>query len=114
MEDNWKNLDSQSFEVVKKAVLERSILEDTLSTKDISCLLGLSNSVAGRWRQVYVSRKIVEPNLGMIQSDTPVHPQSEDVGALCTSLYHMYLKDNANPAAGIGFYEGIQEDIPIA
>ena len=101
-----KSLDSHGYEIVKNAVLARTLVaEDVLSIKDISYLLGLSNSVAGRLRQVYGCR-------GMIESDTPIHPQSEDVGALCTSLYHMYLKDNANPAAGIGFYEGIQKDIP--
>ena len=41
------------------------------------------------------------------ESDTPIYPESED-GALCTILYHMYLKDTANPAAGIGFYEGLK------
>jgi hypothetical protein len=103
---NMKSLDSHLYEIVKNAVLARTLVaEDVLSIKDISYLLGLSNSVAGRLRQVYGCR-------GMIESDTPIHPQSEEVGALCTSLYHMYLKDNANPAAGIGFYQGIQKDIP--
>jgi len=100
-----KSLDSHGYEIVKNAVLARTLVaEDELSIKDISYLLGLSNSTAGRLRQVYGCRGI--------ESDTPIHPQSEDVGALCTSFHHMYLKDIENPAAGIGFYEGIQTDIP--
>ena len=122
---NLKSFDSNGYEVVKNAVLERSVVEqDEFSIKYIQYLLGLSKSVAGRFRQMCVckieektniasstsiassttsiSSKIllsssiisVSTNLSRRQeSDTPIYPESED-GALCTSLYHMYLKDN--------------------
>ena len=52
-----KSLDSHGYEIVKNAVLARTLVaEDVLSIKDISYLLGLSNSVAGRLRQVYGGR----------------------------------------------------------
>ena len=129
---NMKSLDSHRYEVIRNTVLARTLVaEDEMSIKDISYLLGLSNSTAGRLRKVYGCRgidsiplqpytclnlpavELLKPSMvGTNESDTPIHPQSEDVGALCTSFHHMYLKDIENPAAGIGFYEGIKTDIP--
>jgi hypothetical protein len=34
-----------------------------------------------------------------------INPESED------GFYHMYLEDKSNPAAGLGFYKGLKEEI---
>ena len=82
---NMKNLDSQSFEVVKKAVLERSILEDTLSIKDISCLL--SNSVAGRFLETYICFNLPATEL--------LNPSKQDMSLIDKLASNMVLSSTA-------------------
>jgi len=83
-----KSFDAHGYEVVKNAVLEGSVVEqDEFSIKNIQYLLGLSTSVAGRIRQVYVCKIEEKTN---IASSTTISPESED-GALCTSFFHTYI-----------------------